>query len=154
MQLLETCNSCREKAECDNIKLCNRVNCFQILKKQSMYRIVSKLWGQGWLYAARVIFQRKSPYLSPIQSWFPCWELFSHLECQSWGCILSWTRNLTYFFLNKRVLPTNTNLTFTKKNAYLRFELGQCAIDRFLSLKNSSSLSRRFTPWNPVICKQ
>ena len=27
-------------------------------------------------------------------------------------------------------------------------------MDRFLSLKNSSSLSRRFTPWNAVICKQ
>ena len=27
-------------------------------------------------------------------------------------------------------------------------------MERFLSLKNSSSLSRRFTPWNAVICKQ
>ena len=44
------------------------------------------------------------------------------------------------------VLANNINLISIKKSAYLRFELGQCAIDRFLSLKNSSSLSRRFTP--------
>ena len=39
-------------------------------------------------------------------------------------------------------------------HTYLRFELGQWAIERFRSLKKSSSLSRRCTPWATLICKQ
>ena len=119
------------------------------------------IWKTSLHLAIRVMSCEniKCPYLSPVQSWFPCWELFSHLECQSSGCMceamyycIKYSSHLCY---TKLVLAVEHKFTCWKsKSTYLRFELGQCAMDRFLSLKNSSSLSRRFTPWNAVICKQ
>ena len=46
------------------------------------------------------------------------------------------------------------NATHRHMYAYLRFELGQWAMERFRSLKKSSSLSLRCTPWATLICKQ
>ena len=119
------------------------------------------IWKTSLHLAIRVMSCEniKCPYRSPVQSWFPCWGLFSHLECQSSGCMceamyycIKYSSHPCY---TKLVLAAEHKFTCWKsKSTYLRFELGQCAMDRFLSLKTSSSLSRRFTPWNAIICKQ